>query len=168
MKKAVLPPSAFIVLALSSCGRTDGAYPSLAVRPAEARGFAEPDAPPPAPAAPDPVLDARVAQSRRSLAVIASGFDRDAAAAQTAAGRTGAHVAGSDAWLDAQTALAQLDDWRSQASSAVTDADALASARAVALQPDYPGIETLRTAAAAEVARQDAAIRRLAALLPGS
>lgn len=168
MKKVAVPSAVLIVLVLSACGRTDSTYPSLALRPAEAKGFAEPDAPPPAPLAADPALDAQVAQGRRSLAAIVSGFDRDLATARSAAGQRGARTAGSDSWLDAQTALARLDDWRAQASSVATDADALASARAAVLQPASPAVEALRTAAAAEVERQDAAIRQLATVLPGA
>lgn len=167
MKNAVPPLTAFIALMLTACGRTGEGYPSLALRPAEARGFAEPEAPAAAPVAADAALDARVAEARQSLARIARGFDRSAIAARAAAGRSGARTAGSDAWLDGQTALAMLDDWRAQASAAAADVDTLASTRAAALRPAYPEVETLRTAAAAEVARQDAAIRGLAAALPG-
>lgn len=168
MKNAApLPILLSLVLALPACARSDGAYPSLAQRPAELRGFAEPEAPPAPPVATDPVLDARVTEARRSLATVVAGFDRDVATARTAGARAGARTKGSDAWLDAQTALAGLDDWRAQASSIATDADALASTRASALLPPYPAVETLRRDASAEVNRQDAAIRQFAASLPG-
>lgn len=167
MTKAALS-TILLILTLPGCTRSDGAYPSLAQRPAELRGFAEPEAPPPAPVAADPALDARIEEARRTLARIVSGFDRDVALARAAAGRTGARTAGSDAWLDAQTALAGLDDWRAQASSVATDIDAMASARAAALQPPYPAVDALKVDATAEVARQDAAIRQIAGRLPGA
>lgn len=166
MRKAVLPLIAPMLLSLPACGRTDGTYPSLALRPTEAKGFSEPDTPAPTAPVADPALDTRVAQARLALAAIGNGFDRDAAVAQAAASRPGAATTASDAWLDAQSALAKLDDWRAQASSATTDADAIASARAAALQPPYPAVEALRRAAAAEVAREDASIGQLARRLP--
>ena len=164
---AILLPLAALPLT-ASCARDNGTYPSLAQRPAEKRGFAEPEAPPTAPIAADPTLDARIATIQATLATIVTGFDRDAAKATAGAARSGARTIGSDAWLDAQTALASLDDWRAQASSLATDADGLASARAATLAPPYPAVERVRTAAAAEVARQDAAIRGLSARLPGT
>ena len=162
----LLPLAALPVVA--SCARDDGAYPSLAQRPAEKRGFAEPEAPPPQPVAVDPALDARIKAMETTLATIVAGYDRDAARATAGAAKPGARTIGSDAWLDAQTALAALDDWRAQASSLATDADGLASARAATLAPTYPALERVRTAAAAEVARQDAGIRALSARLPGT
>ncbi|SFP62215.1 hypothetical protein [Sphingomonas rubra] len=167
MKKIVSPSIVLLLLALPGCVPSSGPYPSLAQRPAESRGFAEPAVPPPAPVAVDPALDARIGEARRTLATIVTGFDRDAAIARAAASRSGARTAGSDAWLDAQTALAALDDWRAQASSLATDVDALASARAAALQPIYPTLAALREEVGAAVTRQDDTIRQLSASLPG-
>ena len=164
MTKAAL----LILPFLAACVRDDASYPSLAERPAEKRGFAEPEAAPPAPVVADPALDARVAALRRTLETIASGSDRDAARAEAAAGRAGARTVGSDAWLDAQTALAGLDDWRAQAAEAAADVEQLAGERAAALAPPYPALENLQRDAAAQVTRLDTRIRAIAARLPAS
>lgn len=153
-------------LALAACARDDTVYPSLAQRPAELRGFAEPEAPPPAPLRPDPALDARVAELTTRLKAVTAGFDRDASRADAAAARAGARTVGSDAWLDAQTALAALDDWRAQATEIASDASDAASERAARLDPPYPALEAAQAAADAEVARQDARITALSARLP--
>ena len=164
MTKAAL----LILPLLAACAREDARYPSLAERPAEKRGFAEPEAAPPAPVAADPALDARVAEVRRALDGVATGFDRDAARAEAAAGRAGARTVGSDAWLDAQTALAGLDDWRAQAAELATDAEQLAGGRAATLAPPYPALDTLGRDAGALVERLDARIRAIAARLPAA
>ena len=164
MTKAAL----LILPFLAACVRDDASYPSLAERPAEKRGFAEPEAAPPAPVVADPALDARIAALRRTLETIASGSDRDAARAEAAAGRAGARTVGSDAWLDAQTALAGLDDWRAQAAETASDVEQLAGERAAALAPPYPALENLQRDAAAQVTRLDTRIRAAAARLPAA
>ncbi|HEX8554330.1 MAG TPA: hypothetical protein VF695_06450 [Sphingomonas sp.] len=154
-----------LVLLGGCAGTSTTPTPSLAPRAAEKLGFGEPEQVV-VPVTADPVLDARVAALRTRLAMIAAGFDRDAAAAERAARVGAARSAGSEAWLNAQAALAQLDDWRAQASSVVTEADEAAVERAAALLGDYPGLESFATAARAEAARQSAAITRLQALTP--
>lgn len=164
MTKAAL----LILPLLAACVREDASYPSLAERPAEKRGFAEPDAPPPAAVVADPALDARVAALRRTLEEIASGFDRDAARAEAAGGRAGARTVGGDAWLDAQTALAALDDWRAQAAELATDVEQAGGERAATLAPAYPSLESLARDASALLERADARIRTLSARLPAA
>ena len=153
---------------LAACVRDDGRYPSLAERPAEKRGFAEPEAAPPVAVAADPALDARVAALRRTLDGIGSDFNRDAARAETAAGRAGARTVGSDSWLNAQTALAGLDDWRAQAAELATDAEQLGGERAATLALPYPALEALERDAGALVTRLDARIRALSERLPSA
>jgi type IV secretory pathway VirJ component len=164
MTKSVL----LILPLLAACVSEDASYPSLAERPAEKRGFAEPEAPPPAEVAADPALDARVAELRRTLMTIAAGFDRDVASAEAAAGRAGARTVGGDAWLDAQTAVAGLDDWRAQAAELATDVEQLAGERAARLAPPYPALDMLGQDAAAQVERLDVRIRAVAARLPSA
>ena len=120
---------ALVALSLAGCTRDTTAYPSLAPRAVEQLGFAEPEVPI-VEAKPDPALDARIVALGRSLDGTTTGFTADAAKAETAGARARGKPVGSDAWLDAQTALAQLDDWRAQTSSLLTDADGLASDRA--------------------------------------
>ena len=117
---------------------------------------------------PDPALDARIAALGTKLDALARGFAADAARAQAAAGRARGKPVGSDAWLDAQTALAQLDDWRAQTSSLLTEVDQAAVERAAALLPAYPMLSALRERVAAESTRQGEAIDRLQAALPAA
>ncbi|GAA0663896.1 hypothetical protein FHT00_001167 [Sphingomonas insulae] len=158
---------AVIVLSLAGCTRDTTAYPSLAPRAVEKLGFAEPEVPI-VEAKPDPALDARVATLGRSLDGTSKGFAADAAKAEAAAGRARGKAVGSDAWLDAQTTLAQLDDWRAQTSALLTDADQIASDRAAALAPPYPSLASLRERIAAEAQRQSTTIDRLQAALPAA
>ena len=153
---------------LSGCTRDTSGFPSLAPRPIEKLGFAEPAAPAPAAVVADPALDASLAAIELRLKTVGSGFAADATKAQAAARRAKGQAVGSDAWLDAQAALAGLDDWRAQASAIVTDLDELASARAAKLAPDYPGVAALRDRAQVEVDRQADIIGRIQASLPAA
>jgi len=170
MQKVVLIASValFVPVTVASCSRDTNTYPSLAQRPAEARGFAEPEAPAPEPIRADPALDTAIAGLTTRLAAIKAGFDRDAGQTERAAAAAQGRAVGSDAWLTAQTALAALDDWRAQASSLASDAGELASTRAATLAPAYPALDDLQAALTAEVARQDATIDRIQAALPGA
>ncbi len=170
MQKIVLIASIALSapITLAACSRDTNAYPSLAQRPAETRGFAEPEAPAPEPIRADPALDTAIADLSKRLAAIKAGFDRDAGQTERAAAAARGRAVGSDAWLTAQTALAALDDWRAQASSLASDAGELASARAATLAPAYPALNDLQAALTAEVARQDATIDRIQAALPAA
>ena len=158
---------ALVALSLAGCTRDTTAYPSLAPRAVEKLGFAEPEVPV-VEAKPDPALDARIVALGRSLDGTTTGFTADAAKAEAAGARARGKPVGSDAWLDAQTALAQLDDWRAQTSSLLTDADGLASDRAAQLLPPYPSLAALHDRIAAEAQLQGATIDRLQAALPAA
>ncbi|MDP1026491.1 hypothetical protein Q5H91_04645 [Sphingomonas sp. KR1UV-12] len=164
----ILPALALLPLLIAGCSRDRTAYPSLAKRPVEAMNFADPPAPPEQAVVADPALDARIATWRTRLAAVASGFDEAAAKTERMAKAAGARTVGSDAWLDVQTALAGLDDWRAQATAIAADAEAAGSARAAMLTPPYPSLEALEQTASAEVDRQGAALDRVQALLPAA
>lgn len=153
---------------LAGCAREESKYPSLAPRPIEKLNFAEPEAPPPAPVAADPALDASIAAIAKRLDTVTAGFAGDSAKATTAARAAKGKPVGSDSWLEAQSALAGLDDWRAQASAIVTDLDQLASDRAAGLAPAYPSIGPLRDRAQAETDREGDAIRQLQDALPAA
>ncbi|GGB14658.1 hypothetical protein GCM10011380_00050 [Sphingomonas metalli] len=157
-----------LVPLLAACARDATVYPSLAKRPIEAMDLSKPPESAPATIVPDPALDAKIATLTRRLAALKSGFDTDAARAETLARAGGARTVGSEAWLTAQTGLAALDDWRAQTSTLVGEADDAARTRATALQPPYPALEALQAAIGAESARQNDAARRIQALLPGA
>ncbi len=152
------------VILVSGCARDDRAYPSLAPRPVETLGFAEPETNQPD-VRPDPALDAKIADQRQALARIAKGFADAAVIADGAARRAKGKAVGTDAWLDAQSGLAQLDDWRAQTSSLVTDFDQLIAERAAALLPVYPPLATMRSDAVEEAKSQGESIDRIEAML---
>ena len=159
-----LLPAAALPLVLAACAGGGMAYPSLQLRAVEKRGFPEPVAPLTVAAA-DPALDAQLAEFGRRLDAIAKGFAEAAGAAERRATAAKGRPAGSDAWLEAQTALAALDDWRAQVSALATDIEQIEIARGAALAPPYPALTTLGERADAEAARQGAAIARLQATL---
>ena len=150
---------------LAGCARDTEHYPSLAPRAVEKLGFAEPETKP-VEAQPDPALDATIADKRRQLAEIAKGFAGAAAASESATRAAQGRAVGSDAWLDAQTSLAGLDDFRAQASSLASDVDALIADRAARLAPIHPGLASLRADVQAEADQEGATIDRLQATLP--
>jgi len=161
------PAPLLALVLLAGCAEDRAGYPSLAPRPVEKAGFEEPERAPVA-VAPDPALDAQVAQIGGKLAQIAAGFDRDAANATRLASAAKGQPVGSEAWLSAQSALATLDDWRAQTSAQVSDIEQLALNRAAALQPAYPALEALQARAQAEADRQAGTIRRLQDQLPAT
>lgn len=154
-----------LALTLGGCARDDTVYPSLAPRPVERLGFEEPEAPPPAPVAADPELDLEIAAVAARLVKAARDFSRAAVQAQTVARSARGASAGSEAWITAQTALAELDGLRAETSEVATDIDQLAIARAATLAPDYPALETAREQARDELERQEAIIARIGAEL---
>ena len=157
-----------IALSLAGCARETGSFPSLAPRAAEKQGFAEP-APRPAPiATPDAALDARIATLDANLSSIARGAAADQALAERLATAARGRPVGSDPWLDAQSALARLDDWRAQVSSLASDIEDLAAERAAALAPGYPALDALTARVSAEAARQGQVIDHLSAQLPAA
>ncbi|USU09298.1 hypothetical protein NF700_03055 [Sphingomonadaceae bacterium OTU29MARTA1] len=162
-----LPLLGMIALSLSACAKDTTTYPSLAPRAVEKLGFAEPEVAV-VEAKPDPALDARIAAFAQTLARTRQGFAEDARTAGAAAARARGKAVGSDAWLDAQTALAALDDWRAQTASLLSDVDLAASDRAAALEPVYPTLAELRGRVSEEVEGQSAAIDRLQATLPAA
>ncbi len=166
---ATLAPAALLIAAsvLGGCARDATNYPSLAPRPIEKLGFAEPEVPVVA-VQPDPALDTRIAAAGATLDRLTKGFDTDAQKATAAASRAKGQAVGSDAWLDAQTALAALDDWRAQTSSLLTDVDAMATDRAATLAPAYPTLTALRERTVAASERQSATIDRIQASLPAA
>lgn len=160
-----LSPLAMAAALLAGCAAETDHYPSLAPRPIEKLGFAEPTVTP-AVAKADPALDAKLADSAKRLDSIAQGFAGDAARAEAAVTAAKGQPAGSERWIAAQSALAALDDWRAQASALTTDVEQMAVDRAATLAPDYPGIGALRDRAKTEADAESAAIRRLSGLIP--
>jgi len=156
-----------IGLLLAGCAAQDTAhYPSLLPRPIESRSNAEPVAPPPAVATPDAPTDAKLATLQKTLGESATAFTPAADRAEQAAQAAKGQPAGSEAWINAETALAELDGYRATTSATLTDIEEMAIDRAAAMQPAYPAIEALRIAADAQLSAQSARIAAIQAMLP--
>lgn len=152
-------------LLLAGCVTQDVSAPSLLPRPIETRSDAEPERPVPVASA-DPALDAEIAGliARRDKASAEfAAADRTAAARLDAGARA---AVGSDAWLDAQTALAALDTPRADLLAVLTELEQFASARAEAGQPPYPSLDTAQIDTGAELARISALMAERKARLP--
>ena len=158
-------PPILLALGLAGCAaETTGGYPSLAPRAAEKIGFEEPQVAPAAPAAPDAALDAQIAAATVTLTEKARAFD---AAERTASSRAAAArgaPAGSDAWLNAETALGDLDVIRADAGDPLATLEQLAIDRAAALAPPYPALDETLAAARARIEAMSA---RIAAIQAG-
>jgi hypothetical protein len=150
---------------LAGCAAQDTATPSLLPRAVEGRSDAEPERPAPV-ATPDPALDAEVAglvARRTKASADFASADRTAQRALAAGARA---AVGSDAWLDAQTALAALDDGRAKLLGVLSELEQLAIARAAENAAPYPALETARIDTDAEVDRVTKLVAARKALLP--
>lgn len=156
-------------LSLAGCARDRGTtpYPSLAVRPVEKQGFAEPAAKPVV-LRPDPTLDTQITELARRLTSVEQEFGSAHDQARADAAKARGAAVGSDAWLAAQTALATLDEIRARTSSLLTEVDDRAIQRAAALEPDYPTLNALRERASAAVTRQAEQIKAINDTLPAA
>ncbi|GAA3270672.1 hypothetical protein [Sphingomonas yabuuchiae] len=167
---ARLAPCILIIgLTLAGCARDHDTtpYPSLAVRPVEKQGFAEPAAKPVV-LRPDPALDTQIAEMTRRLTAVEQEFTKAHDQARTDAAKARGAAVGSEAWLTAQTELATLDEIRARTSSLLTEIDDRAIQRAAALEPDYPTLTSLRDQASAAVTRQAAQIKAISDSLPAA
>lgn len=160
--RPLLVPLIAALLLPAACSRpTRSGYPSLAPRPIEKTSFAEPAGPPAAAVAPDPALDRSIATTAATLASVVKGFADDAARTEAAVRAAEGQPAGSDRWLDAQTALGTLGQWHAQLSTLATDTEEQAIARAQTLAPPYPALDALHARIDAENDAQAATIARL-------
>ncbi|MDH7971191.1 hypothetical protein QH494_03270 [Sphingomonas sp. AR_OL41] len=160
-------PLAGLALLIGGCVSPDTSrYPSLLPRPIESRSDAEPVVTPPALAAADPATESKLAAFRTTLGdtdmAFAAAADRAEAAARLAKG----DAVGSDRWITAQTALAELDGHRATLSGAVTDIEQMAIERAAAGEAEYPGLEALRGAVQTALDAESARIATIQAMLP--
>lgn len=148
-----------LLLGLTGCAAADDTYPSLAVRPAERAVDTPPAAPSPLPAptaetlaAADAALGRAQAAHRRFQALAGP------AGRRVAAGRGAGYD--SDAWAEAQVALAELDAARSQTAAALADLDLLLAETSNALRDTAP-IAAARDTALSFVREEDATLARL-------
>ncbi|WP_423602344.1 hypothetical protein [Sphingomonas sp. MS122] len=138
-----LPALAALVLVampLTACTVENDGYPSLLPRPIESRDDAEPVRPDPV-AVPDAALDARIAQKREAAAAAAKRFQEAAIRAESRVAVARGVAEGSEAWVAAQTALAELDSIRGETVQLVSDLEEEASQRAQAGTTAYPPLD---------------------------
>jgi hypothetical protein len=154
------------VLLLMGCAEyAKGRFPSLQPRPIESRSDAEPAVEVPV-VAPDSGLDAKAADAKTKIAATHAAFATAAAKATSAAAAAKGDSVGGDRWIAAQSALADLDVYRADSSTLVTDLQEASLERAANGQPPYPALEDAVTAAQAELDAETAAIGTLSARLP--
>jgi hypothetical protein len=162
MRSPILP--LILVLFASGCAQERGDFPSLLPRAIEQRSDAEPDRPTPV-ATPDAALDAQIAKLAQAVEAASASFAKAADRAEQLARAAKGAPQGSERWLDAQTALAEVDVARSAIQQPAADLERLAIDRAAAGQPAYPALdaamEATRTRAAAQVER----VRAIEAML---
>jgi hypothetical protein len=163
MNRPLIVPVLFV---LSACAAPASDYPSLLPRPIEKLGLGEPVRPV-AVATPDAVLDARIAGLQTALRKAQATFDAAVAKARPAIARARGAAEGSDTWLGAQVALAQLDVARTDIDTPVADLERLAIDRAATGQPPYPMLDKAAADATAAAAAQRATIVTLGASLRG-
>ena len=154
----------FLALGLVGCTETQGVYPSLALRPIESRSDAEPEVVTPV-ASPDAELDKKIAAIGAKLGASEAAFAASAATAESAARSPAAQAVGSNEWVRAESALADLDSLRVDTLGAVTDIDQLTSERGVTGDPPYPALEDARAKAQAQLDAQQTKIGAIKAIL---
>jgi negative regulator of sigma E activity len=139
--------SLILLLGLTGCMDARDRFPSLLPRPAETQAAAEPARPIPV-AAPDAALDARVAALAAQSDSAFSAFTQSAQAAAAKIAVARGTAQGSEPWLDAQVALADLGTARAPLLSALAELETLAIDRGAAGEPSYPALDRAAKTAA--------------------
>lgn len=153
-----------LLLLAAGCTPSEDRYPSLLPRPIESQSLAEPVVTP-APAAPDPALDKRIAELTQGLDAAAKAFASEARSAEALVQVARGVPVGSDAWLDAQAALGAVNQKHLPVVVVLTDLDALAIERGSAGKPPYPALDAAVARVAALSREQEARIATLEAAL---
>lgn len=154
-----------LFLLTAGCVETPGAYPSLAKRPIESRSEAPPKATTPEPAKPDPALDARIRDLTAQLTQADSGFTPTIEQVERAAAAPGSRTVGSNAWLNAQTSLADLEARQNDSLSILTEFERMVTDRGVAGEVPYPALDSARAKAQAQVDAQSGRVAAVRAKL---
>ncbi len=154
----------FAAFGLTACTEAPGAFPPLGKRPIESRSDAEP-APPAADTAPDPALDREIAALTASIDANRAAFDAGAAKAEAAAKVPGAQSVGSDSWVGAQAAIADIDTLRGDSLGYVVDLDKLAADRSESGKDPYAPLDAARTRAQKQYDGEAAKIAAIKAII---
>lgn len=143
-----------LLLTLPGCVDNRASIPSLLPRDVERRDDLEPTRPTPV-AKPDAALDTLVAEKAQLLSAATAAFDAGAVLAKPAIDAGQRADVGSDAWLDAQKALGEMDAAHSMLTSIIADLDRVAIDRANDGMPDYPSLAALRANAQRHAEQQE-------------
>jgi hypothetical protein len=154
------------LIALSACTDSADRYPSLLPRAAETQSLAEPERPVVA-ATPDATLDARVAALTATLNSNAQRFTTAAQDAEAKVAVARGVKVGSEAWLDAQSALSVLGSFRAPTQNALAELESLAIERGRAGQVPYPALDAAIADANAKAEAQNSRIEALEAAVAG-
>ncbi|MHA6723142.1 hypothetical protein [Sphingomonas sp. RS2018] len=165
MSKPVLALPFAVLLPLIACTSERASAPSLAHRAVEDGSFAEPTRPV-AVATPDATLDATIAARSAAVDTAVRGFETSVRAIEPRILRGAKAREGSEAWLDAQSAVGELGQARSAVDTALAALEELAIARESSLAPRYPALVAALTSAQAKVDAVEATENRLRARLP--
>lgn len=143
------------IVALAGCTQSATRYPSLLPRPAESQSLAEPVRPIPV-ATPDAALDKQIGDLTGQLDSLAAAFNTGAQDAEAKIAVARGLPEGSERWLDAQAALANLDSLRAPVLTVLSDLEQLAIDRGAAGLVPYPALDAaVARAAALSTAQQD-------------
>jgi hypothetical protein len=162
MRSPILPLA--VLLLAAGCAQERGDFPSLLPRAIEQRSDAEPVRPVPV-ATPDPALDAQITKLTAAIDAADAAFGKVADRAEQRARAAKGAAQGSEPWLDAQTALAEVDVARSAIQQPIADLEQTAIDRAAAGQPAYPALDAALEAARTRAAAQVARVRTIEAML---
>ena len=159
-----------IAIFLSGCAGSLTGYPSLAKRSIESAPVGEAAAAP-APAAPDPALQAQINKLTAQAQSGAAAFDNAWPAADRAARSAAGSAVSSEAWVAAQLAVSALEAARNDSVSALASLDVLYAERAQAVAEGRASggteqIDAARTTVLAAVDAQNDRIDALKARLP--
>ena len=146
------------LLLLTGCAGAVANVPSLLPRPIESRSDDEPVVTP-APAVADPALDHQIAERVAAFETAAQAFAASETSTEALVARAGSAPEGSDAWLNAQTAVSVLGNVRAATDAAVADLEALGIARSEV--GAYPALDAAIARASAEADRENEVTTRM-------
>lgn len=151
-------------LGLCACSTAGDGYPSLLPRPIEQRPDRDPVRPDPV-ATPDSALDSRIAAQRTAAEAIATRFRSQAMETESRVAIARGVAIGSESWIAAQVALADLNRTRGELVAILTDLESVAAARFQAGDARYPALDSAIATLSTRAAEQAEQVRALEAAL---
>jgi hypothetical protein len=148
------------LLLLSGCAGVATNAPSLLPRAIESRSDAEPAVTPDT-VQPDPALDRQIAERIAAFDAAVRAFAENETSTEAIVASAAGAPQGSDAWLNAQTALSLLGNARAATDTATADLEALAIARAENGANAYPALDAALARSEAEAKRENEVTTRL-------